>query len=157
MVVCCISLSCASMQKFQTSQEQLNHYNFSELEDRFLSESRPVAIFFHTSWCNYCRSMEQTTFQNPDVINLLNNHFYFIPFDGEQKEDVEFRNRHFRLEDEGKYAGTHQLAFELANLEGEMVYPALVILNPNFEIVFQHHAFLNSEEMSAVLNAATKE
>lgn len=95
--------------------------------------------------------MEQTTFQNEKVIQLLNKKYYFLSFDGEQKESVVFKQHVFKYKPTGRNSGTHELATALGTIDGTLTYPAFVILNPQYEIVFQHNAFLNAKEMKAVL------
>ena len=97
--------------------------------------------------------MEQTTFKNPGIIELLNQHYYFVSFDGEQEEDVIFRNRRYQYANSGPNSGIHQLAFELGNINGDLAYPALVMLNKELEITFQRHSFMSKEELKAVLLA----
>lgn len=99
--------------------------------------------------------MEQTTFQNQQVIELLNNRFYFISFNGEQQEDVVFRNHLFRYQPTGRNTGTHELASALGSMEGVLSYPALVILNPEYELVFQHNAFIEAKSLTAILRSGS--
>ncbi len=37
------------------------------------SEGKPVFLTFYTSWCGYCRKMDQTTFRNPAVVRELSD------------------------------------------------------------------------------------
>ena len=98
--------------------------------------------------------MEQTTFKNERVIQLLNDHFYFVSFDGEQKESVEFNGVKFEYVPSGYSSGTHQLATAIATIDGVLAYPSFVILNQEYEIIFQHNAFLGPGELESVLRNA---
>lgn len=119
-------------------------------------EQRPVAVFLHTEWCRFCKNMEQTTFQNKQVVELLNERYYFVSFDGEQKESVTFRSHRFQYQPSGRNTGTHELAIALGTINGSLAYPAFVILNPDYEIVFQHNAFLTAKELANILEAGYK-
>ena len=72
-------------------------------------------------------------------------------FDGEQKEEVRFNQRDFAFRPSGRNSGTHELATALGSINGELTYPSFVLLNPQYEITFQHNAFLNAREMKVVL------
>ena len=120
-------------------------------------EQRPVAIFLHAKWCRFCKNMEQTTFQDADIVSLLNKNYYFISFDGEQKEEVGFRNHQFKYQPTGRDMGTHELAAALGNVDGQLVYPTFVLLNPKYEIIFQYNAFLNSQDLEKILEEGVKE
>jgi thioredoxin-related protein len=151
-----IVVGCASPSgKLGTPTTVLRHYQFSELDSLMSEEQRPVVVFLHTDWCKYCKNMEQTTFQNQQVIELLNNRFYFISFNGEQQEDVVFRNHLFRYQPTGRNTGTHELASALGSMEGVLSYPALVILNPEYELVFQHNAFIEAKSLTAILRSGS--
>jgi len=130
---------------------QLQTYRFAELDSLMEQEPRPIAVLFRTDWCRYCKSMEQTTFRNREVVEQLNQEFYFISFDAEQREAVNFKGHRFAYQPSGRNSGTHELALALASMEGQLSYPAFVILNPAYEIVFQYNAYLSADEMHLVL------
>ena len=98
--------------------------------------------------------MLQTTFRNKEVVDFLNDSFYFISFDGEQKEDVRFNKSLFRFKRTGRDTGTHEMAEALGKMDGELKYPTFVILNDKYEIIFQHNAFMTGTEMLEVLARA---
>ena len=143
----CISLS----EKSIPFTPSLVQYQFSEVDSLMLEEERPIAVFLHATWCKYCRNMEQTTFQNKEVIQVLNEKYYFISFDGEHKESVLFRNRWFKYIPNGRNTGTHELAIALATIDRSLVYPSFVVLNSDYEIIFQYGAFLESVAMKKIL------
>lgn len=134
-----------------TSTSSLNHYTFSQLDSLMNLEQRPLAVFLNADWCRFCKNMEQTTFKNPDVIDLLNENFYFVSFDGEQKERVYFNQQIFDYQPTGRNTGTHQLAKALGTIDGVLAYPSFVILQEAYEIVFQYNAYLDARRLQAVL------
>ncbi len=151
------TLSCASSkQSSETSSTVLSQYQFSELDGLMENEQRPVAVFLHAPWCKYCKNMEQTTLQNEAVKKMLNEKYYLISFDGEQKENVFFQQRNFKYQPTGRNTGTHELAKALGTIDGVLTYPAFVLLNSKYEIVFQHNAFLNNKEMEKILIAGVR-
>lgn len=134
----------------------LTTYTFDQLDSLMAVAERPAAVFLHADWCKFCRNMEQTTFQNKAIIRLLNEAFYFISFDGEQREKVSFNQHEFAYQPNGRNSGTHQLAFALGAIDGTLAYPTLVILNSQYEIVFQHGAFLGARQLQLILTRASE-
>lgn len=130
---------------------QLKTYSFEEAEKLAKENPKPFVIFVHTSWCNYCKMMENSTFKNPEIIQLLNTDFYFISLDAESKEGIHFNNKMFQFKPKGQNTGIHELATELATIDSEVVYPTVTILQTDFSIVFQKHSFLNAKELLVVL------
>ena len=130
---------------------QLKTQSFEEAEKLCKENPKPFVVFVHTSWCNYCKMMENSTFKNPEIIQLLNTDFYFISLDAESKEDIHFNNQVFQFKPKGQNTGIHELATELATIDSQVVYPTVTVLNPDFSIVFQKHSFLNAKELLGVL------
>jgi thioredoxin-related protein len=130
---------------------QLKTYSFEEAEVLTRQKPKPLVIFIHTSWCNYCKMMENSTFKNPEIISLLNDNFYFVSFDAESKEDIHFNNHTFKFTPKGQNTGIHELATALATIDSEVIYPTITILESDFSIVFQKHSFLNAKALNAIL------
>lgn len=130
---------------------QLKTYSFEEAEKLSKENPKPYVIFIHTSWCNYCKIMENSTFKNTEIIHLLNSEFYFISLDAESKNDIHFNNRRFQFIPNGQNTGIHELATALATINSQVVYPTVTILESDFSIVFQKHSFLNSKELLVIL------
>lgn len=130
---------------------QLRTYTFEEAEKFSKENPKPYVVFIHTSWCNYCKTMENSTFKNPEIINLLNTNFYFISLDAESKDDILFNNHTFRFIPKGQKTGIHELATALATINSQVVYPTVTILQTDFSIVFQKDSFLNNKELIVVL------
>lgn len=130
---------------------QLKIHTFEEAEKLCKENPKPFVVFIHTSWCNYCKMMENSTFKNPEVINLLNTDFYFISLNAESKTAIRFNNHTFQFKANGQNTGIHELATALATINSQVVYPTVTILDPDFSIVFQKHSFLNAKEFLVVL------
>ncbi len=54
--------------------------NISSNNDKFFM------FFFYADWCPYCKKMEETTFKNKDVIEILNNNFISLKINSESKQ-----------------------------------------------------------------------
>lgn len=130
---------------------QLKIHTFEEIEKLSKEKPKPIVVFIHTSWCNYCRMMENSTFKNPEIIQLLNSNFYFISLDAESRNDIQFNNHTFKFKPKGPNTGIHELATALAEIDSQVVYPAFTILQDDYSVVFQKHSFLNTKELVAIL------
>lgn len=130
---------------------QLKTYSFEEAEKLAKETPKPFFIFVHTSWCKYCKMMENSTFKNPEIISLLNTDFYFISLDAESKDDIHFNNQVFQFKPKGQNTGIHELAMELATINSEIVYPTVTVLGTDFSILFQKNSFLNARALLIIL------
>jgi thioredoxin-related protein len=130
---------------------QIKTYQFEQIDSLQKIEKRNIAVFIHTDWCKYCQTMQNTTFKNDNVVKLLNQKFYFIDLNAEQKKDIVFNGRTFRFVPTGLNTGIHELAEQLATVDNQVVYPTLCFLNSNNEIIFQHNQFINSKDILTIL------
>ncbi len=154
MLVLLLSISChSSTKKIVVPTADLQQYQFAHLDSLLAQEERAVLVFLHTNWCKYCKNMEQTTFQDPEVIALLNEQYYFIPFNAEQQESVQFNDHLFQYQASGSGSGTHELAIALGSMENGLIYPTTIVLNSDYEINFRYNSFLSANDFLKVLGA----
>jgi thioredoxin-related protein len=95
--------------------------------------------------------MKNTTFKDEKVGKLLTEQFYFVSFDGESKEDVTFLGRTFRFKPSGRNTGVHELAEQLGTKNGQLTYPSLVFLSPQYDILYQYDGFLSARQTRKIL------
>ncbi len=106
--------------------------SFEEALKKSKAEKRPVFIDVYTDWCGWCKVMDKNTFSDPAVAKLLNEKFYAVKFNGEQKEDVIFDGNTFKFVASGRN-GYHQLAAALLN--NQLSYPTVVFLDEEFKMI----------------------
>lgn len=127
---------------------QLNTHTFKEAEKLATENPKPFVIFIHTNWCKICKMMENTTFKNNEIIESLNQNFYFISFNAEDKEDINFNKNIFKFKPKGTNSGVHELAELLSN----QTYPTITILNSDYSILNQIESFVNAKTLLQILN-----
>ncbi len=131
--------------------QQLNECSFEQLDSLQAEAPRPVAVFIYTDWCKYCAALKNTSLRNPQVVDLLNEQFYFISLDAESKTDIQLAGRTFSFKPSGNNQGIHELSEQLGTTNGVVAYPTLCFLNADYEIVFQYNQFINATDLAKVL------
>ena len=144
-------VGCSTTRSGVDRSDTLQLTSFSVLDGLMQKDPRPIAVFIHTDWCQYCQGMRQRGFRDPQVVQLLNSRYYFISFDAEQEEEVVFQGQTFAFQPTGRNTGTHALAQALGSIEGVLTYPSFVLLNADFEIIFQHNAYLTGSDLQKIL------
>jgi thioredoxin-related protein len=135
----------------QSGFAQLNAHSFEEVEQLSKENPKPTVVFIYTSWCKYCKMMENSTFKNPDIIKELNDNFYFIYFNTESKKEITFNNHTFSFKPTGTTTGIHELATELATINNRVVYPTLTVLDTANTIILQQHSYINARDLLLIL------
>ena len=105
---------------------------FEEAVEKSKTEKKKIFIDVYTDWCGWCKVMDQKTFNQPVIAKYLNDNFYPVKFNAEQREDVTFRDTTFKFIPSGS-RGYHQLAAAL--LQNKMSYPTVVFLDENFNLI----------------------
>ena len=48
--------------------------------------SKPIFLYFHASWCTYCRKLKQTTFKDKKILEYLEKNFVSIQVDTDKNQ-----------------------------------------------------------------------
>ena len=107
-------------------------YSWEEAMEANTKVKKKIFVDVYTDWCGWCKRMDKTTFEAPKVADYLNEHFYAVKLDAEQKDDIIFNGKTFKWVQAGR-RGVHTLAYSL--LDGKMSYPSVVFLTENIERV----------------------
>lgn len=108
--------------------EKVQWMTWEQAIERSNSDENPKKIFVdaYTDWCGWCKRMDATTFSHPMVAKYMNEHFYPVKLDAEQKEDIVYKGHTFKFVEQGR-RGYHELAASL--LQGKMSYPTVIFLD----------------------------
>lgn len=99
---------------------------WQEAMESYQKEPRKIIVDVYTDWCGWCKRMDANTFTDPQVAQYLNENFYPVKFNAEQKEDIEYKGHTLKYRPAGN-RGVHELAYSL--LDGRLGYPAFVYLD----------------------------
>ncbi|WKL45600.1 thioredoxin family protein [Flavobacterium sp. ZE23DGlu08] len=130
---------------------QLHPVSLEQIDSLQRIEKRKTIVFIQTDWCQFCHAMKNTTFKNEEIIKELNNTFYFVDFNAEEKRAVVFNKTTFQFKPTGNNSGTHELAIALGTINKQLNFPVLCVLNSENEIVFQHSGYLKPKELKLIL------
>ncbi|MDA7501725.1 DUF255 domain-containing protein [Chitinophagales bacterium] len=148
-VVSCTSTKKAVSNTGSTVETVSTGINWVSLEEaQELAKKNPKKIFIdvYTDWCGWCKKMDRTTFQDPEVAVEMNKHFYAVKFDAEDKRTIEFDGRTYRYSAAEK---TNELALKL--LYRQMSFPSYAILNAKLESISVVPGYIEDAEMEVLL------
>lgn len=114
-----------------TVAETINWMTWEEAVAANEKEPKKIMVDLYTDWCGWCKVMDKKTFTSQKVIKRLNEDFYAVKFDAEQKEDIQYAGKTFIFIKGERKGGVHELAYSL--VDGKMSYPTIVYLNEKFE------------------------
>ncbi|MGN7866892.1 thioredoxin fold domain-containing protein [Chryseobacterium sp. 22458] len=130
---------------------QMKTGTFSELEVLRKESSKPVVIHLYTDWCAVCKIESYRLSKDKELVNMMNDHFYFINFEAEKtKEKVHFQNQEFEYLQNGN-SGIHELALALSKNKNQPVYPLWVFLDKHQNLVYYQEGQMTPEKMKQKL------
>ncbi len=125
--------------------------NWVSIEDaeRFIKqEPRKVVVDLYTDWCGWCKKMDKATFQNKKIADYINEHFYAVKFNAENKNAINFKGKKFEFVQAGR-RGYNQLAYDFAS--GRMSYPTVSFLDENLELIKAFPGFKQPDQFEPYL------
>lgn len=107
----------------QPNKEKVKWLSIAEMQAAYAKQPKPILMDVYTSWCGWCKVMDRETYSNPKVAAYLNEHYYAVKFDAEQKDSIVWNGQHFGYNPNNK---VHDLAVYL--MFGQMSYPTTIFL-----------------------------
>ena len=132
----------------------LKWYSWEEAAAACEKEPRKIFVDVYTDWCGWCKVMDKKTFPIPAVKSYIEENFYPVKLDAEQKEDIVWNGNTFSWRPAGKN-GINMLAYSL--LEGKTSYPTIVYLNEKFERIMISPGYKTPEQFLPELKFAAEE
>lgn len=121
---------------------------FEEAVEKSKTEKRKIFIDVYTDWCGWCKVMDKNTFSEPKVAKILNEEFYPVKFNAEQRENVTFNGNTFKFVPSGA-KGYHELAAALLN--NKLSYPTVVFLDEEFRMIQPLAGYQKPEEFHKII------
>lgn len=125
LLLCGLTAVSLSAQDDAAAQASIEWLSWDEAMTRMDEQPKKIFIDVYTDWCGWCKRMDASTFKDPAVVKLMNEHFYAVKFDAEQKEDIQYDGHTLKFIPNGR-RGYHELAYAL--LDGKLSYPSFVYL-----------------------------
>ncbi len=133
--------------------QKVHWYSMSEALALQASSEQPKKLFIdvYTDWCGPCKMLEKNTFQNPDVAEYLNTHFYPVKFNAEGNDEFvykgkSFANPNYRPSSRGRNS-RHQFCRKF-NISG---YPTMLFLDEGANKILPLSGYYSPRELEIYL------
>jgi len=94
--------------------------------ERARAEHKPVILDLEAVWCHWCHVMDATTYADPAVVILINQHFVALKVDQDSRPDLSLRYQNYG-------------------------WPATIIFSPNGTEIVKQAGYLKPAEMRSLL------
>jgi len=117
----------------EATVETIEWLTWEEALERNKTEKRKIIVDVYTQWCTWCKKMDERTYKRENITKQINEDFYAVKFDAEQKEDIIFNNKIYSYVKGFGKKGYHELAQEIMN--GRMSYPTTVFIDEDLNVI----------------------
>lgn len=124
----------------------LKWVSFEEAVALQAKEPRKILIDVYTDWCGWCKKMDKHTYTDESVIQHMNDKYYLVRLNAEQKEDILYKEKVFKYKAEYK---ANELAVSLLN--GQMSYPTTVFLDEDMNLLTVVPGYLTPKDINPIL------
>lgn len=73
----------------ETKSGEITWLEYDDGLKKAQKENKHVFIDFTAKWCGWCKKMDRETFQEPEVVELINQHFVPVRVDGDSPHELD--------------------------------------------------------------------
>jgi len=146
LLIAATQMACATDDKKSGTEKEINWLTFEQAEAQMKVKPKKVLIDVYTGWCGWCKVMDKKTYTNAALIEYVNENYYAIKFDAEQKAPINFKGKKWEFVAQNK---ANQLAVEL--MRGQMSYPTTILMDENFENAQPVPGYMEVFKMEGIL------
>jgi len=144
-LLCSISFSISA----QESKQHAETIHWMSIQEALqLSKTTPKKVFLdvYTNWCGWCKKMDVSTFDDPEVVGYVNAHFYPVKFNAETHDTIQYLDKSYLYKPDYR-------ANELAALflNGQMSYPTSVYLDEKSNLIGPVPGYLDAKQFLVVI------
>ena len=145
---------CLLMVAFNLQAQDITWMSWEQAVAANAKQPKKIFVDVYTDWCGWCKRMDITTFKDPAVVTLMNDKFYAVKLNAEQKESIFWRDTEFKWTAGGR-GGMNKLAFDI--LDGKMSFPSFVMLDEEFNRIVISPGYKESAAMLKEMKFAAEE
>jgi uncharacterized protein YyaL (SSP411 family) len=131
-----------------TYAQSVKWYTIEQAMALTKKEPRKIMIDVYTTWCKWCKVMDTATFNNPVIAGYLNEKYYPVKFNAEQKADVTLDGKTYKFVPGGG-RGYHELAATLLN--GNLGYPSVVFLDEQAKMIQPMQGYIQARQFDQII------
>jgi thioredoxin-related protein len=136
-----ILLSLSFLIRFGVSaQDQIKWMKFEEAIAANAKDPKMILVDVYTDWCGWCKKMDKETFTDSKVVAHLQENFYAVKLNAENK------NRKF------EFMGKTYSEAEMAAAMRVRSYPNFVVIEPKLQNIAQLPGYRPADAFLAGLN-----
>ncbi|MEL6989660.1 MAG: DUF255 domain-containing protein, partial [Bacteroidota bacterium] len=132
----------------QAQSSKVKWLSWEEAIEKSKIQKKKIFVDIYTDWCGWCKKMDKATFQQAEIAEYLNEHYYAVKFNAEQRGNIELKDKIYKFISAGRN-GYHELAFNLTR--GRLSYPTIVFLDEEMNLIQPIPGFQNAQNFELIM------
>jgi len=142
----------AGFVSLNTAAQNINWVTFEEAMKLQKKTPKKIMIDIYTTWCGPCKLLDKNTFQNKDVADYVNEHYYAVKFNGEGNAVVNYKEQSFTNPNyDPEKANKRNSPHELASYFKINAYPTIMFLDEKTEVITPIRGYQNVGQLELYL------
>jgi len=138
--------------------QEINWVSLEEAVELQKQSPKKIMMDMYTNWCGPCKMLDRNTFQNKDVADYVNEHYYAVKFNAEGNEDVTFKGNSFTNKNyDPAKANRRNSPHELARYFRVQAYPTIVFLDENSDVIAPLSGYKQPQQLELYLKMFKKD
>ena len=143
----CVGMATQTANASTADTVAVRWYTIEEALELNAKQPRTILMDVYTDWCGWCKVLDRKTFSNPVIAKYLNEKFYPVKFNAEQKGDVNYKGTQFKNQGGGRSA--HD--FVVALTQGKLSYPTMVFFDGDSNPLTVVPGFMEAKDLEPIL------
>jgi thioredoxin-related protein len=145
---CILLLGVFSFTDREKNEEKIQWMTIEEAYAKSKQQPRKILVDIYTDWCGWCKVMDKQTFTNKQVASYINENFYAVKFNAEQRNAVKLDGEQFDFLMRGG-KGVHELALRLTN--NQLSYPTVVFIDERLQVIQPVPGFMKAKDFHEII------
>jgi len=138
--------------------QKINWVSLEEAVDLQKKVPKKIMMDAYTNWCGPCKMLDKNTFQNKDVADYVNEHYYAVKFNAEGNETINFKGQEFSNPTyDPALANRRNSAHELSRYFQIQVFPTIVFLDEKANLIFPLKGYKTPSQIELYLKMFKKD
>lgn len=143
-----------TVQPVVSGDEDFKFYTVNDALQEHEKTGKKLFIDVYATWCGPCKMLEKNTFSNPVIQKLLSEYFIPARFNAECDDTITFQGKQYinPHPNAGPHAAIHDFTIFIAQTSQGVVYPTMVFLDENLNMIQPVSGYLTPEQLEPILD-----